>query len=69
MIGTAIKDYLESNGIKQSFVASKAGLTNSQMSLICGDKQSIDCVAYYKICRALNVPLDTFFDGFEEGQE
>ena len=60
MVGIAIKEYLEANGIKQAFVAEKAGLTPSQMSGICNGKSSIDCVVYYKICRALNVPLEYF---------
>ena len=65
MIGAAIKEYLEKNGIKQVFVAEKAGLTPSQMSDICNRDRSIDCVTYYKICHALNVPLDQFFDGVQ----
>ena len=62
MIGAAIKEYLEKNGIKQSFVAEKAGLSANQMSDICNKGRSIDCVVYYKICKALNVSLDFFFD-------
>jgi transcriptional regulator with XRE-family HTH domain len=59
-VGTRIKSYLVENGIKQGFVAEKADLTPSQMSSICADKFTIDCVVYYKICKALNVPLETF---------
>lgn len=65
MVGVAIKEYLEKNGIKQAFVAEKVGITSSQMSYICNGRQSIDCVIYFKICRALNVPLDLFFEGIE----
>ena len=65
MVGKEIKEYLEQNGIKQSFVAEKVGITPSQMSGICNKGRSIDCVLYYKICRALNVPLDLFFEGLE----
>lgn len=65
MIGAAIKEYLEQNGIKQSFVASKVGITPAQMSEICNKGRTIDCVLYYKICSALNVPLDQFFEGIE----
>lgn len=59
-VGTRIKAYLNDNGIKQGFVAEKADLTPSQMSDICADKWSIDCLVYYKICKALNVPLEKF---------
>lgn len=61
MVGKEIKEYLEQNGIKQSFVAEKVGITPSQISEICNKGRSIDCVTYYKICSALNVPLETFF--------
>ena len=62
MIGSKIKEYLTENGIKQGFVAEKVGLTPSQMSDICNRNKSIDCVTYYKICKALNVPLETFVE-------
>jgi transcriptional regulator with XRE-family HTH domain len=66
MIGAAIKNYLDANGIKQAFVAEKVGITPGQMSDICNNgRKTIDCVLYYKICRALNVPLDLFFEGLE----
>ena len=65
MIGAAIKNYLDENGIKQAFVADKVGITPSQMSEICNKGRTIDCVTYYKICSALNVPLEKFFEGIE----
>jgi transcriptional regulator with XRE-family HTH domain len=60
MVGSNIKNYLIENGIKQSFVADKADLTVSQMSDICNDNRNIDVVTYWKICKALNQPLDKF---------
>ena len=69
MVGLAIKEYLEKNGIKQSFVADKVGISPSQMSEICNKGRSIDCVTYYKICSTLNVPLDMFFEGITDGGE
>lgn len=65
MIGAAIKNYLNQNGIKQAFVADKVGITTGQMSDICNKGRTIDCILYYKICRALNVSLDFFFEGLE----
>ncbi len=59
-IGEKIKDYLEANGIKQTFLAKNAGLTDSTVSAICIRGRSIDCIEYYKICKALNLPLDYF---------
>jgi transcriptional regulator with XRE-family HTH domain len=66
MVGKRIKDYLESNGIKQSFVAEKVGIPASQLSEICNKGRIIDCTIYYKICKVLNVPFETFL---EEGEE
>ena len=65
MIGTNIRAYLKENGIKQAYVAERAGIPSSQMSRICNGKRNIDCVTYYKICTVLNVPLDLFFAGVE----
>lgn len=59
-VGERIKRYLEENGIKQTFVADKAGITVSKMNDICNRGKSIDCVTYYKVCTALGVPLESF---------
>jgi transcriptional regulator with XRE-family HTH domain len=64
MVGIRIGKYLADNGIKQSFVAEKVGITSPQMSEICNKQgKNIDCVLYYKICKTLNVPLETFLEG------
>lgn len=63
MVGERIKQYLTDNGIKQTFVAEKVGITQPQMSEICNKGRSIDCLLYYRICKALNVPLETFLEG------
>lgn len=65
MVGKKISEYLTENGIKQTFLAEKTGMTNSVMSDICNGKRKIDCVEYYKICKALNLPLEHFLDGIE----
>lgn len=66
MVGTRIGKYLTDNGIKQSFVAQKVGLTASQMSDICSKDRSVDSEVYYRICKVLNVPLERFLEE-EEG--
>jgi len=60
MVGKRIGEYLTNNGIKQSWLAEKVGITAPQMSDICNKGRTIDCVLYYKICKALNVALETF---------
>ena len=60
-IGLKIGAYLKENGIKQTFLAQVTGLTVCAISDICtGKRKVIDAIEYYKICRALNVALDTF---------
>lgn len=65
MIGKRIKEYLAERGIKQSFVAEKAGLTPTTMSDICIKDRKIECVEYYRICKALGVPMETFMEDVE----
>jgi transcriptional regulator with XRE-family HTH domain len=62
MVGGRIKQYLAENGIKQTFLAEKTGMSNATISDICNGNRKIDCVEYYKICKALNVPLETFLE-------
>jgi transcriptional regulator with XRE-family HTH domain len=66
MVGERIKRYLTENGIKQSFLCEKIGIAPSQLSDICNKGRSIDCVLYYKICKALNQPLEAFLEDEEE---
>lgn len=65
MVGKKIGEYLKDNGIMQSFVAEKVGIPKAKMSDICSKDRSVDCVTYYKICKVLNVPLETFLKGEE----
>jgi len=63
MVGARIKEYLVKNGIKQSFLVEKTGISASQISDICtGRRKDINVVEYYKICSALGVSLDYFVE-------
>lgn len=66
MIGAKIKSYLQERGIKQTFLAEKTGMTNSIISDICNNDRKVECVEYFKICKALNLPLEYFFNDLEE---
>ena len=64
-IGLAIGTYLHDHGIKQTYLAKKAGLTDSVVSDICNgfrSNKNLSCLAVYKICMALGVPVDTFIN-------
>lgn len=62
MVGRKIKEYLIANGIKQTFLAEKTGLSQMVISDICNKDRKIDVVEYYKICQALGVPFETFLE-------
>lgn len=64
MVGERIEAYLNENGIKKSFLAEKVGITKQKMSRICASAK-IDCILYHHICKALNVPYETFLEGEE----
>ena len=62
-IGLKIGKYLKDRGIKQAFLVEKTGLTASAISDICtGSRKTIECMEYYKICRALKVSMETFIE-------
>ncbi len=62
MVGENIKNYLNEKGIKQTFLAQKTGLTDSVVSDICINGRKVECTEYYRICKALDVPYETFID-------
>lgn len=66
MVGTRIKQYLTDNGIKQSFLVRKTGLSAGVISDMLAGIRRIEVSEYFNICDALNVPLETFK---EEGRE
>ncbi len=62
-VGLKIGKYLKDRGIKQAFLVEKTGLTANSVSDICtGSRKIIDCMDYYRICRALGVTMETFID-------
>jgi transcriptional regulator with XRE-family HTH domain len=63
MLGANIKEYLAGNGIKQSFLVEKTGISSSKISDICtGRRKDISAVEYFKICNALGVNMEYFFE-------
>ncbi len=63
-VGLRIGNYLKERGIKQAFLVQKTGLSASVVSDICtGTRKSVDTLDYYKICKALDVSMETFVEG------
>lgn len=55
-----IDRYLECNGIMKKFVAEKTGMTQSAVTQSLSGKRKLTADEYISICRALDVPLETF---------
>lgn len=62
IIGAKIKEYLDAKGIRYNFVAEKTGISNPAMSNILSGKRDVKLIEYYKICKAVDVPFETFLE-------
>lgn len=60
MLGSKIKGYLDSNGIKYSHVSEKTGIPMNILSPMLNEKRDIKATEYFSICSVLNVPLEKF---------
>ena len=61
-IGEKIKAYANSKGIKNTYLAEKAGVTDSKMSRILNGEREINVIEYYCICQALDVSMEYFVE-------
>lgn len=62
MLGNKIKNYMDENGIKYSFLSSKTGIPMNILSPMLNEKREIKAVEYFSICNALGVSLESFAD-------
>lgn len=60
-IEMAIREYLISHGIKQTFVAEQCGWSKQKTNSIMTGKKRITAVEYGAICDAIGKPYDYFF--------
>lgn len=61
-ISNAIANYIDEKGIKQSFLAKKTDLSCNTVSNMLNGKRKLEVDEYAKICEALNVSFDFFYD-------
>lgn len=66
-VATKIKKYIRDNGIKQSFISEKSGLSNNQLTLSLNNKRKLEIEEYIKICNALDVDIKCFIDYKDTG--
>ena len=62
MIAETIAIYMKQKGIKQSFICEKTGLTRHCISCALNGKRKLSIEEYEKICTALNVSYEFFFE-------
>ena len=62
LLGTKIKEYLDSNGIKYTHISEKTRIPMNVLSPMLNEKREIKAKEYFIICNALNVPLTKFSD-------
>lgn len=61
-ISNAIDIYITDNGIKQNFLSNKTGLSCDAISNVLKGRRKLEVDEYAKICEALNVSFDFFYD-------
>lgn len=60
LIGLKVKQYLDENGIKYSFLSEKIGVPMNVLSPLLNGKRKMSVEEYFTICDALGLPVDTF---------
>lgn len=57
-----IKQYLIDNGIKQTHLQKKLGISRSSCNVMLNGKRKITAQEYLQICKLLNLPTDYFLE-------
>jgi len=60
MYATAIAQYVEENGIKQTYLVGKTGISAQAMSALMNGRRGLSVEEYAAICEALGVDLNFF---------
>lgn len=70
MVGLKIKEYLDENGIKYSYLSEKTGMPMNILSPTLNGKRKMSAEEYFMICGILGLPAETFApDTQDDGQE
>lgn len=68
-IELAIREYLISHGIKQTFVAEQCGWSKQKINSMMTGKKKITAAEYGAICDAVGTPYDYFFNAISGTEE
>ena len=61
-LGKRMKDFIDRNGIKQSYISEMTGIKPVILSNLLSGKRCIYVQEYMAICKVLGLPLDYFTD-------
>lgn len=61
-----MKEYLDENGIKYSYLSEKIGMPMNILSPLLNGKRKMSAEEYFTICEALGLSVDTFVPNEEE---
>ena len=61
-VASAIREYLKSHGIKQSFVAEKCGWSRQKLNCIINGKSRMTVEDYQVLCKSIGVSYEVFLD-------
>lgn len=65
-IETAIRDYLNAHGIKQTFISEKCGWTKQKTNSIVNGKRKLTVDEYGAICEVVGVSYDYFYNAVRD---
>lgn len=57
MVGALVKQYMKENGIKQSHVAEKIGMSPQVLGQILNENRKIEVTEYCNLCMAIGVDI------------
>ena len=58
MIAEKLRAAIENRGIKMKFIAEKAGISQTALSMMLNGNQKIDVEVFFRICMALHMTPD-----------
>lgn len=61
-VGRKIKMFIETNGVKQSYISRKIGISEAKLSLALNGKRRITFDEYEALCWVLGVGVDAFLE-------
>lgn len=57
-----LKEYIQNTGLKQTFLASKVGISTPHLSQVLNERRNMTTEVYFRILRALGITEDEIKD-------